>query len=94
MEAKITDEGLFTLSRLAPPKLESLALGHNKNITDEGVAHLVKMTSIKWLGLSACPNITDRGLESLSALESLDLRGCNGITDKGLVHLAKMQNLK
>ena len=46
-EAKITDEGLFTLSRLAPPKLESLTLGHNKNITDEGVAHLVKMTSIK-----------------------------------------------
>jgi len=96
-EAKITDRGLLILSGLDLPHLDHLNLGHNKNITDDGLKHLVKMKSIIWLSLRACPNITDEGLKNIIPISNLsrglDLRGCNGITDDGLNHIAKMKNL-
>lgn len=96
-EVKITDNGLSILSKLNLPIVETLALGHNNNITDIGLKHLVNMKSVKWLSLMICPNITDKGLNnliSMSTLEALDLRGCAAITDSGLEYLSQMKNIK
>ena len=96
-EAKISDKGLENLSKLNLPKLETLSLGYNKEISDDGLKYLVNMKSIKWLSLMVCPNTSDNGLKNLvnmSTLESLDLRGCTSITNDGLGYLSKMQNLK
>jgi len=96
-EAKITDKGLKILSELYLPMIETLSLGNNKNITDNGLKYHVKMKSVKWLSLMVCPNITDDGLRNLSimsTLDALDLRGCNGITNSGLKYLSEMKNVK
>lgn len=96
-DAKITDKGLKILSELYLPMIETLSLGRNKNITDNGIKYLVKMKSVKWLSLMVCPNITNDGLRNLSimsTLDALDLRGCNGITSSGLKYLSEMKNVK
>ncbi len=48
------------------------------NITDDGLAHLAKLTFLTQLDLSEC-NITDAGLVYLARLPltQLDLIGCN-----------------
>lgn len=96
-EAKITDQGLKILSELNLPELNNLALGHNNNITDEGLRYLVAMRSVKYLGLSVVPGMSDDGLKYLarmSTLDILDLRGCTTLTDDGLIYLETMENIK
>ena len=68
---------------------------YNTSINDAKLAHLKKITNLKWLILSKT-QITDVGLvnlEKLPNLEALDLGGTK-ITDAGLVHLKKLPNLQ
>jgi hypothetical protein len=93
--AKITDEGLAELAKLDLPRLETLTLGWCDNITDAGLAHIGRMQTITWLGLTDCANITDAGLRELvktKNLTGLDLRGCHNITDNGIQQLAAKAN--
>lgn len=92
---RITDAGLVQISEM--PKLQILCLHAMKNITDDGLAHLSKLRSLKKLNIGGS-QVTDRGLASLSqikTLEYLDLpQDQKGITDKGLAHLGTLPNLK
>ena len=95
MPAKITDEGLAELAKLDLPHLETLTLGWCDEITDAGLAHIVRMQTLTWLGLTTCPKITDAGLRELvnaKNLTGLDLRGCPNITDDGIQQLAAKKN--
>ncbi len=95
MPAKITDEGLAELAKLDLPNLETLTLGWCDEITDTGLAHIGRMQTITWLGLTSCPKITDAGLRELvnaKNLTGLDLRGCPNISDDGIQQLAAKKN--
>ncbi|MEO6711139.1 MAG: hypothetical protein ABI054_11685 [Planctomycetota bacterium] len=94
-DALVTDDGLRQLVLLELPRLDLLNLGRCRGITDQGLAHVARMQTIRWLGLSACSGITDAGLPSLLSarnLTGLDLRGCSGITDAGIQQLAAKTN--
>jgi len=92
---RITDAGLVQISEM--PKLQILCLHEMKNITDDGLAHLSKLRSLKKLNIGGS-QVTDRGLAYLSqikTLEYLDLpQDQKGITDNGLAHLGTLSNLK
>jgi Leucine-rich repeat (LRR) protein len=92
---RITDASLVHISDM--PKLENLFLHPMRNITDDGLAHLSKMRSLKKLNIGNS-QVTDRGLGYLSrikTLEHLDLpQEQKGITDRGLAHLGQLPNLK
>ncbi len=97
MEAKITDHGLRELARLRLPDLHLLDLGYCGKITDAGLVHVSRMSTVTRLSLMACPGVTDEGLRNLQGmknLQQLDLRGCPRITDRGLGHLAALKNLR
>jgi Leucine-rich repeat (LRR) protein len=93
--ARITDAGLIHISEI--PKLESLCLHGMHNVTDDGLAHLTKMRSLKKLEISSS-QVTDRGLsylKQIKTLERIDLPQRNQrITDIGLAHLAELPNLR
>jgi hypothetical protein len=96
-EAEITNAGLARLAKLDLPKLETLNLGWNNNITDAGLDSICQMHTISLLLLPACPNITDAGLQKLTKAKNvtyLDLRGCPGITDAGIQQLAAKTHWK
>jgi len=92
---QITDVGMVQISEM--PKLQILCLHEMKNITDDGLAHLSKLRSLKKLNIGGS-QVTDRGLAYLSqikTLEHLDLpQRQKGITDKGLAYLGTLPNLK
>ncbi len=91
--SKIDDEGLRLFRSL--PDVETLELGHNRAITDEGLAHLRNLNKLQTLYLYDC-NITGAGLRRLDKLSNLgciDLRG-TPITRDGVVALATLKNLK
>lgn len=94
--ARITDRGIAILASLQLLRLETLTLGQTE-ISDDALADLAKMETVRWLSLSACQKVTDRGILNLLAmtnLSTLDLRGCTNITDTGILHLSRMGNLK
>jgi hypothetical protein len=94
-DAAITDEGLRRLAALPLPKLTALSLGRCSHITDNGLAHVASIGTLKDLMLPGCPKITDDGLKYLvdaKELTFLDLRGCPGITDRGLEILAQKKD--
>jgi Leucine Rich repeat len=96
-DARITDQGLKSLSELDLSQLDTLDLGYNTRITNAGVAHVAKMNTISTLLLTACSKITDEGLAPILGMKSLvylDLRGCQGITDAGLQTLSNKTNLR
>lgn len=65
------------------------------HITDEGMNHVAKLSSLRWLYLRGV-EITDEGLSQLKALrslEGLDLAR-TPITDAGLTQLSGLANLK
>jgi Leucine Rich repeat len=75
--------------------LEVLNIGINKNITDEGLAHLKKLTRLRDLAIS-CEKMTDGGIEHLrrlSTLEVLEL-GTAGLTDRGVARLGELKHLR
>jgi hypothetical protein len=97
MEAKVTDRGLQKLSQLRLPDLHLLDLGYCDKITDTGLGHVSRMSTVTRLSLMACPSVTDEGLRNLQGMKSLqqlDLRGCPRITDRGIMHLAAVENLQ
>mgnify|MGYP000129361887 CR=1 FL=1 len=63
---------------------------YNKKITDEGVKHLSKLTS---LNLDSNKEITDEGIKHLSNLTCLVL-WCNyKITDEGMTYLSNLTEI-
>jgi Leucine-rich repeat (LRR) protein len=91
----ISDAGLICISDI--PNLNVLCLHGMRNITDEGIARLTKMRSLKKLEIGSS-QVTDKGLLYLSrikTLERLDLpQQQKGITDIGVGYLAELPNLK
>ncbi|NIP23049.1 MAG: M48 family metalloprotease [Phycisphaerae bacterium] len=92
---RITDAGLAHISDM--PNLELLCMHGIQDITDEGIANLTKMRSLRKLNISSS-QVTDKGLAYLSqikTLERLDLpQDQKGITDKGLTYLGTLPNLR
>jgi hypothetical protein len=92
----LTAEGLASLQFL--PKLETLWFyDTNGNLTDEMMAHIKHLTSLKhlsWIGKASqdIGHVTDASfayLHSLEHLESLVLNFCQEITAEGLLGLAR-----
>ena len=90
---RITNAGLAHLSEL--PNLENLCLYWADGITDDGVAQLKKMGSLRKLDIKKS-QVTDKGLAHLSQIKSLEYLDLpdKGITDQGLSHLANLKGLK
>ncbi len=82
--------------QLATLQLEHLNLVHNAELTNEGIAALGEMTSLKGLYIHSSRNITDTCMASVGKLTQLEdlLIHNTKITDEGLVHLKSLPNLK
>jgi len=89
----LTDGDLAFLSEMSG--LEVLELPGNP-ITSAGMDHLRKLSKLRRLNVSFCPEIDDEALAKISALASLeDLAGQDTrVTDAGLIHLFDMPCLK
>jgi len=75
--------------------LVSLNLSENRNVTNDGVKHLRRLTQLAGLNLSSC-TITNAGIEHLRALNRLsylNLAYCNHLNDLTLKKLEAMKNL-
>jgi Leucine-rich repeat (LRR) protein len=97
LDIGLRDEDLACLSGLT--SLKSLNMGvkdpSQSQITNEGLAHLAKLTNLENLRIPG-KNINDDGLKhlaKLSSLESLTFNDCP-ITDRGLRHLEPLTSLK
>jgi hypothetical protein len=92
-EGQMTDAVLADASRVET--ITALDLGGSRNLTDEGVRHLARLTGLKHLDLSGTA-ITDRGLQvlrELPALETVSL-AMTRVTDEGVSHLAHCHELR
>ncbi len=87
-----TDKGLEALVKRRD--LEELSIG-SPGVTDAGMEHVAKLTSLKSLNLFGCDNVTDRGLARLAGLKSLtNLHIAHAdITVSGLNRLNSLSNL-
>jgi hypothetical protein len=75
--------------------ITGLNLSENRNITAEGLAHLVLLPQLTYLNLSSC-SLSNHGfihLLALPLLEYLDLSYCNRITDTGVKQLKALRKL-
>jgi hypothetical protein len=87
--------GLLIEELVDCPVVTHFNLAENRNVTDEGLAMLTRLTGIKGLNLSSC-YVTNKGLEKLRLfhhLEWLNLSYCNRITDLGLKPLRFVKTL-
>jgi hypothetical protein len=87
-----TDRGLADLAKLR--QIEELHIG-SVGITDAGMEHVAKLTSLKKLHMFGCDKVTDKGLAKLTALKSLknlDI-SYSRLTIAGLAPLNSMVNL-
>jgi F-box/leucine-rich repeat protein 14 len=76
-------------------KLKELFLCGCHQITDQGVAHIGKMTSLEYLILSGCIQISDVGLASLvtcTNMTHLNVMCCDKITDQ-VTQISKFKKL-
>jgi len=94
-DTHVTDSGLVHLSTL--PSL--LMLKVPSATRDIGLDHCAKMTSLRKLDLSECPNITDVGIGllvtgELQLLEDLDLSKNEQLSDTACMHLRTLPNLQ
>jgi len=83
------------LDFLANTKLRTLHLSGNRQITDEGVAHVARIATLEKLSLGKT-NITDRAMvdvAKLVKLRVLDLLDCDQITSGGFAQLSTLTNL-
>ena len=93
---EVVNDDLQWLSGL--PKIRSVLLTE-RNIDDDGLAILGRLTTLQNLDLRDCP-ISNQGLAHLAGLKKLrglKLSGKKGLTavdDGGLAHLAELKNLK
>lgn len=93
MRPPVSDGMLEQIAR-AWPGLESLSVDGGR-ITDEGLAHIGKLSRLHYLNLSGT-QVTDRGLERLTGLAHLNTLHLDDteITDQGMVHLGKVTSLE
>lgn len=92
-DGQMSDSVLADVARVET--LAGLSLGGSKELTDEGVRHLVRLPLLKHLDLSWTA-ITDRALgilDSLPLLETISLAGTR-VTDEGAAHLAHCHALR
>jgi Leucine-rich repeat (LRR) protein len=89
---KATDEMLGWLRGLT--RIKSLT-AHSLLITDVGMAHISKLSSLEDLRIDSS-QVTDDGLRQLSGLTKLRGIGLHGtkVTDAGLIHLKDMKDLE
>ncbi|KAG5312668.1 FXL14 protein, partial [Acromyrmex insinuator] len=95
---RLSDEALRHVS-LGLTTLKSINLSFCVCITDSGVKHLARMSSLRELNLRSCDNISDIGMAYLaeggSRITSLDVSFCDKIGDQALVHISQgLFNLK
>ena len=94
---KIIDANAVAVCKLLSDYMipTKLSFSSNEELTDDILADLLNpFPTLHTLDLGYCPNITDKGLESLEnsfSLKELDLSGCRKITVNGLKKLP--QNL-
>jgi len=84
------------LAQLAGLKSLQYLNAERNEFSDAGLKHIGKLTNLRLLALSHCPNITSAGMKHLGELknlENLDLDG-TAIGDEGLRHLSKLKNLR
>jgi Leucine Rich repeat len=90
--SKVDDDGLRCFESL--PDVETIELGHNRAVTDDGLVHLRNLKKLQVLYLYDC-NITGTGLKHfvrLPNLHVLDIRW-TPITSDGIATIGKLQNL-
>lgn len=60
-------------------------------VTDETLAEIATLPSLKKLNLAVCPNVTIKGIENLAPLrlDSIELASLGSVNDKELFELAK-----
>jgi len=86
--SQLTNAAFERLASLV--SLTSLELGtcRQAGITD---AALKRLTSLKTLGISSCPQFTDAGLAPLTSLTELNCAGCHLLTDAAFAPLASLR---
>lgn len=89
----ITDAGLRIIGTLR--KLQVLSIENNEALTDAGLAHLVRLSTLKELWLNGAP-ITGEGLKHVARLENLERLHLNGtkVDDDALEQIAELRQLK
>lgn len=95
---RLSDEALRHVS-IGLTTLKSINLSFCVCITDSGLKHLAKMSSLRELNLRSCDNVSDIGMAYLaeggSRISSLDVSFCDKIGDQALVHISQgLFNLK
>jgi hypothetical protein len=77
-------------------RLKSLDLSSNPEITDQGLAHIARLTALTGLVLGGNPKITDAGVSHLASLQGLKDVGLidTSITDEACKTLATLPLLE
>lgn len=91
-----TDDKLKALASLNFKNLNDIVLTNCRLITDEGISALVKIQSLKELGLEGT-TVSDASLETIATkmrLSGVDISNCSKITLKGLQKLATCESLQ
>jgi len=90
---QLGDAALLHVAQI--PGLEAVSFYWCENITDQGVAQMTKMPSLKQLDITHS-KVTDKGLAHISQIKTLQSLGLpnKGITDVGLQHVSTLPNLK
>lgn len=96
---RLSDEGLRHLAQGLSESLRSINLSFCVLITDSGMKHVAKITSLRELDLRSCDNISEIGMAYLaeggSRVSSLDVSFCDKIGDSALQHVSQgLFNLK
>jgi len=78
--------------------LQHLTLESNSGnfVSDDGLSCLARLTELRFLNVSNCRGITDRGLQKIDHLRKLRTLRLNStsVTDQGLPHLAGLTQLE
>jgi Leucine Rich repeat len=92
-QGQMTDDVLADVARIE--NIGALRLGGSQSLTDEGIRHLAKLSTLKHLDLSGTA-ITNRGLEVLRALPNLHTLSLawTHVTDDGLAPLSGCAELE
>lgn len=89
---KLTDEALKYVS-VGLHQLQSINLSFCSGVTDFGLKHLAKMSSLKELNLRSCDSVSDAGMaylaEGYSRVVTLDVSFCDKVGDRGLLHISQ-----
>lgn len=89
----VDNDALLLLEQL--PDLETVELGNNPAVTDQGLKHLAKLTKLRTLYLHDT-TVRGPGLKHLAGLPNLEFLQLQGtpMTHEGVVHLRNLKSLK